>query len=104
MTIAEEKELIEKIRAGDREAIDGFFVHFHERIFLLVKKKLGPKPGDAGDCQDLAAQILWEAIVSIQNGNYNEKKGRVGQYLYGILSNTFKNYFKLIKKESPDKF
>lgn len=98
MTIEEEKELIQKIRAEDRQAIESFFVCFYDRIFHVMQVKLGVKTGDAGDCRDLTAQILWETIVGIQNGNYNEDKGRLGQYLYGIVSNSLKNYFKLIKR------
>lgn len=98
MMIEEEKELIQKIREGDREAIERFFAYFYEKVFFLIQGKLGIKPGDTGDCRDLTAQILWETLVSIQNGNYDEEKGRLGQYFYGIVKNTLKNYFKSIKK------
>lgn len=98
MTIEEEKVLIRKIRGRDRETVESFFAYFYGKIFLLVQVKLGVKPSDTGDCRDLTGQILWETIVGIQNGNYSEEKGRLGQYLYGITSNTLKNYFKLIKK------
>lgn len=98
MTIEEEKELIQKIRVEDRQAIESFFAYFYERIFHIVQRKLGVKAGDAGDCRDLTAQILWETIAGIQNGNYNEEKGQLGQYLYGIVSNSLKNYFKSIKR------
>lgn len=98
MTVQEEKELVRKIRAGDRAAIESFFAAFYGRVSLLVQGKLGAKPGDTGDCRDLTGQILWETIVNIQNGNYDEEKGRLGQYLYGVAANTFKNYFKSIKK------
>lgn len=98
MTIEEEKELIGKIRVEDGQAIESFFVYFYDRAFHIVQRKLGVKSGDTGDCRDLTAQILWETIAGIQNGNYNEEKGRLGQYLYGIVSNSLKNYFKLIKR------
>ncbi len=98
MTIETEKKLIRKIRAGEREAIESFFADYYEKVFLILRGKLGVKGGDAGDRRDLAGQVLWETIVGIQNGKYDEEKGRIGQYLYGIINNTLKNYFKLIKK------
>lgn len=98
MTIETEKELIRQIRAGDRKAIESFFAGYYEKVFLIVRGKLGVKGGDAGDCRDLSGQILWETIAGIQTGKYDEEKGRIEQYLYGIINNTLKNYFKLIKK------
>lgn len=98
MTVEEEKKMIRKIRGREREAIESFFAYYYGKVFFLVQRKLGAKPGGSGDCRDLAAQILWETIVGIQNGNYDEGKGRLGQYLYGIVSNTARNYFKLVKK------
>lgn len=98
MTIEAEKKLIQQIRTGDREAMESFFAYFYGKVFFLVRGKLGVKPGDTGDCRDLSSQILWETIAGIQNGKYDVGKGRIGQYLYGIVNNTLKNYFKLIKK------
>jgi RNA polymerase sigma-70 factor (ECF subfamily) len=100
MNLEEERELIRKIRGRDREALKRFFAYFYGRIFFIVKEKLGSKPGDREDCRDLSSQISWETIVNIQNGNYDEEKGRLGQYLYGIVNNSCKNYFKL-KKKNP---
>lgn len=85
------------IRANDCQAIKRFTDYFYGRTLRLVCRKIGRS---CEDCRDLVSEILWETIVKVTDGSFNEEKGRLASYLYGITNNSCKNYFKH-KKMNP---
>ncbi len=103
MTEKEEKELIRNIVNNESAAIENFYQHFQGRVYRIVLHKLGKSAEKIEDSKDLTSEILWHTILSIREEKYHFEKGRLTSYMYGIINNHCKNYFKG-KKKDREKF
>lgn len=99
-----EKEIVQQIVDNDPDAIKVIIDVYLERTRQIVFHKLGRSNEKIEDVKDLSMEIVWEAIVKIQSGNFNHEKGTLSQYIYGIINNTCKNYFKQQKRLPMKRF
>ena len=99
-----EKEVVQKILDNDPKAIEIIIDVYLERIRQIVFHKLGRSNEKIEDIKDMSMEIVWEVIVKIQSGNFDHEKGTLSQYIYGIINNTCKNYFKQQKRLQMKRF
>ncbi len=104
MNLFNEKEIVQQIVDNDPDAIKVIIDVYLERTRQIVFHKLGRSNEKIEDVKDLSMEIVWEAIVKIQSGNFNHEKGTLSQYIYGIINNTCKNYFKQQKRLPMKRF
>lgn len=100
----DEKKLIQQIKNNDEAGLNRFYAYFYQRTFQIVSHKLGNPLKNRQDCEDLASEIIWEGIVKIQSGGFDPEKGRLSQYMYGIINNSCKNFFKKSKNRAEKRF
>ncbi len=104
MKTTDEQKMIALIKDNDSEGIKLFVAYFYQRIFQIVYFKLGNSLKNRQDCEDLTSEIVWDGIVKIQNGGFDPEKGRLTQYIYGIINNSCKNFFKKSKIRAEKRF
>ncbi|MBN1351749.1 sigma-70 family RNA polymerase sigma factor [candidate division KSB1 bacterium] len=100
MTKAKEIELVKRIAAGDQSGETELFAHFNLRIIRKVRLSLG-----AGneDWQDVVSEIQLAILASLRKGMFDlQKEIPLGSYVYGIMMNKIRDYFKVAKKRAME--
>lgn len=93
-----EKNLVEKIKQGDKKAEEILINKYQERVQYFVQRKVGRS---TDDWQDVFQEALTAIIKSLRDGNFNPepKKSGLGSYIYGIVGNKLRDYYKKKKLE-----
>lgn len=99
MLESDDKNLVEKIFAGEKDAETLLFRKYGSRIARKVSFHLG---ADNRDWQDVTANVQMALLLSLRQGKFDVSKGvSLGAYIYGITNNKIKDYFKALKKQPP---
>ena len=90
-----DKNLVEKIQAGETEAETKLFQKYGPLIARKVSFDLGA--GNA-DWRDVAADAQLALLISLRDGKFDVNRGTsLGSYVYGITINKIRDYFKTQK-------
>jgi RNA polymerase sigma-70 factor (ECF subfamily) len=97
----DEKSLIEKIVSGDTDAENRLFLHFKERIELLVRVRLRNRVS-SDDQADIISEARQAILLSLRKGGFDPTKEKpLEAYIAGIVSNVVAMYFRNLSKEKP---
>jgi len=89
--------LAERIRTGDATAEQELFLRFGPRIAAKVKYQLSGRPGEQ---EDVTSEVYIAVLRSIRKGYFDPEKGiTLGSYIYGVVRNKLKDYFKSEKRK-----
>ncbi|MDW7680290.1 MAG: RNA polymerase sigma factor [bacterium] len=98
MALEQDKELAQRIQAGDRQAEHELYSKYHPKIVHHVIRAIGTFNED---CEDIINETLLSVIISIRDGHYDTKMDMaLGSYIYGITRNKVRDHFKKVKKHS----
>ncbi len=89
-TLARERRLVRRLKAGDERAFQEMVRTYQDRIFGLMYRMIGNRQ----EAEDLAQEVFITVYRAI--GNYRGE-GRFYTWLYRIASNTCKNRIKYLK-------
>lgn len=91
-----DRELIQKIRSGDREAEAELIRRFQGRVEKKVRYFLNDS---AEEAKDIVHATLIEMLESLRAGKFDPNKGApLGSYVSGIASHMIQQYFRGKKK------
>jgi RNA polymerase sigma-70 factor (ECF subfamily) len=88
------RSLVARIAAGDREAADTFDALFRGRLLRFAQSRRVPNQ----DHNDLVQDVLFAAFRSIQQGGYREAAS-LGTWLIGILNHKIADYWEHHQRE-----
>jgi RNA polymerase sigma-70 factor (ECF subfamily) len=96
MPLAQDNELVIRIRKGDRLAETELVSRFHgkirEFVYYMVK-------ADSADLEDVISEVLLTLLVNLRAGKYDLGRGTtLSSYIYGIAKNKIKEYLRSKKK------
>ena len=90
-----DRDLVERIRAGETKAETALFQRYGPLIARKVSFDLGA--GNA-DWRDVAADAQLALLISLRQGKFDVNRGTsLGSYIYGITINKIRDYFKTQK-------
>lgn len=91
-----DRELIGRVRGGDKEAFEVLVLKYQERIFRLIRRLVS----DQGQVEDIAQEVFIRAYRSL--GSF---KGEASFYtwLYKIALNTCRNYYRSLGRRPEGK-
>ncbi len=91
MELKNENKLALAIQKGDKNAERKLYEHYYQRILLI----LGPKVRSVEDRKELVQNILFDVLVQLRNGKYRaDRNTRLSSYIYGILTNQVRQYYR----------
>ena len=97
MPIGGERELIEKIQGGDRDAENQLISLSADKISIVVHRRIGR---EHENCKDLIQDIFVAVLESLRASQFDPLKGQSLQsYIYGITRNKIRDYFKCQSKK-----
>lgn len=96
MNYISEKELIEKLRAGDQDAFRILFLRYYMRIFLFARGFVK----DGSLAEDIAQNVFMKFWISRNTLAGNS----VNHLLYTITRNEVRDYFKSAYCQHSDQF
>ncbi len=92
----EDFEIVRKIKNGDERAERELFERFNTKIIRKVIATIG---NSDDRWKDLVSEIHVAILVSLRDGKYDPEKGvPLGSYVYGIVLNKLKDFFKKDKR------
>lgn len=95
----DDRTLTARIAGGDPEAEKNLFLHFRERIKLMVRIRL-KKNIPHEDQQDIISEIQQAILISLRKGSFNPDLGKtLDAYIAGIASNIVGQYFRKLGKQ-----
>ncbi len=90
-----DRNLVEKIQAGDTDAEVELFQRYGPLISRKVSFDLGARNADL---RDVAADVQLALLISLRHGKFDVNRGTsLGSYIYGITINKIRDYFKTQK-------
>lgn len=93
----QDKELVKRIRAGDKEAEVELFFQFNQRISRRVYLSLG---AHTDDWKDIVSDIQIAVLLNLRDGKFDLNKGTsLGSYIYAIAHNKIQDYFRAQRKQ-----
>jgi RNA polymerase sigma-70 factor (ECF subfamily) len=88
-----DEQLVELVRAGDREAFEALYRKFFPRIYRFVRKRMGNR----SDVEETVQEIFIAAFSSL--GAYRGE-APFGAWVYGLARRTIANRFKRKRAET----
>ena len=96
MLKADDRNLVERIQAGETEAETELLKKYSARIARKVSFDLG---AENTDWRDVAADAQLALLISLRQGKFDVNRGTsLGSYVYGVTINKIRDYFKEKKK------
>ena len=92
--VADDRRLVELVRAGDNTAFEYLFDRYHEAIRRLFMQRMG----GARDVDDLLQETFVKVYVNLHR--YNAAY-TFGQWVYTIARNTFVDYVRRRQDDLP---
>jgi RNA polymerase sigma-70 factor, ECF subfamily len=88
------EQLLAAIRDNDPAALEELWTTYRRRLQYLARRR-----GLAWeDAEDLAHNVLLAAQIQIQDGRF-EGRGKLGAWVYSILNNQIKNFWRGVGKD-----
>lgn len=91
--IVTDEQLVEQVKAGDREAFEALYRKFFPRIYRFVQKRMGNR----SDVEETVQEIFIAAFSSL--GAYRGE-APFGAWVYGLSRRTIANRFKRKRAET----
>ncbi len=98
------QELINRVKSGDRDALEELFALYRDRIHGLVRHKLGHGLRANLESSDVVQSVCLEAMKAIEGLEYKNEDGFL-HWLARITENTIRDkhrYFGAQKRKNPE--
>jgi RNA polymerase sigma factor (sigma-70 family) len=95
-TLATNTILLEGLRQETDQSLWFRYVDRYRPIVVRFARKLTPNDADA---EDIAQQTMMEFCIAFRDGRYDQEKGRLRQWLFGIARNQINNWRRRRPKE-----
>jgi RNA polymerase sigma-70 factor (ECF subfamily) len=98
------QKLIERVKSGDRDALEDLFALYRDRIHGLVRHKLGHGLRASLESSDVVQSVCLEAMKAIEGLEYKNEDGFL-HWLARITENTIRDkhrYFGAQKRKNPE--
>ena len=96
--VADDKQLVELVLAGDNHAFEHLFTRYREAIGRLFTQRLGPTSASTADADDLLQETFIKVFINLHR--YSAEY-TFGQWLYTIARNTFIDYMRRRSDDMP---
>ena len=92
-----EKQLVQRIGQRDKQAERELLSLYGSRISRKVMYAVGV---GNDDWKDVVNDVILAVLVNLKEGKFDPGRGvPLGSYIYGIVNNKIRDYFKLMKKQ-----
>lgn len=89
MELFDERDLVDRIEAGDPTAEAAFHDHFRGRIHTFAARRGVPRE----DCQDIAQEVIVGALVQLRAGKF-DRRSSLGTWMHRIMARRVADFFR----------